>query len=189
MCIRDSSSKVSANYTTTSNTAAGSGFEFDQTSGFNPSLSFVRGATYTFDYTDSPSHPLRFSSADPDIHLVSYTDGTNTSVSNTVKITVPHNAPDTLYYYCTSHNSMNGRISVTTDETKADPYAWKCILAMPMLENHDVSGDMNCTTTNDSITNNSVSFNDDQSIFYNSCLLYTSPSPRDAHESRMPSSA
>ena len=25
--------------------------------------------------------------------------------------------------------------------------------------------------------------------FANSCLLYTSPSPRDAHESRMPSSA
>ena len=25
-------------------------------------------------------------------------------------------------------------------------------------------------------------------VFYN-CLLYTSPSPRDAHESRMPSSA
>ena len=25
--------------------------------------------------------------------------------------------------------------------------------------------------------------------FFNHCLLYTSPSPRDAHESRMPSSA
>ena len=25
--------------------------------------------------------------------------------------------------------------------------------------------------------------------YYKSCLLYTSPSPRDAHESRMPSSA
>ena len=25
--------------------------------------------------------------------------------------------------------------------------------------------------------------------FYDGCLLYTSPSPRDAHESRMPSSA
>ena len=25
--------------------------------------------------------------------------------------------------------------------------------------------------------------------YYNYCLLYTSPSPRDAHESRMPSSA
>ena len=25
--------------------------------------------------------------------------------------------------------------------------------------------------------------------FYKACLLYTSPSPRDAHESRMPSSA
>ena len=27
------------------------------------------------------------------------------------------------------------------------------------------------------------------SLLLNSCLLYTSPSPRDAHESRMPSSA
>ena len=26
-------------------------------------------------------------------------------------------------------------------------------------------------------------------LTYNGCLLYTSPSPRDAHESRMPSSA
>ena len=26
-------------------------------------------------------------------------------------------------------------------------------------------------------------------LIYKSCLLYTSPSPRDAHESRMPSSA
>ena len=28
-----------------------------------------------------------------------------------------------------------------------------------------------------------------KSSLYNACLLYTSPSPRDAHESRMPSSA
>jgi len=141
-------SEVSKNYTTTSNTAAGSGYEFDQTSGFNPSLSFVRGATYTFDYTDSSSHPLRFSSTDPDSSVTSYTDGTNTSVSNTVKITVPHNAPDTLYYYCTSHNSMNGSISVTTDTKKADPYAWKCILALPLAgDNIDVSDQINCTTS------------------------------------------
>ena len=141
-------SEVSKNYTTTSNTAAGSGYEFDQTSGFNPSLSFVRGATYTFDYTDSSSHPLRFSSTDPDSSVTSYTDGTNTSVSNTVKITVPHNAPDTLYYYCTSHNSMNGRISVTTDTKKADPYASSCVFAAPFISNSlDVSDQINCTSS------------------------------------------
>ena len=30
---------------------------------------------------------------------------------------------------------------------------------------------------------------DEYEHYVNSCLLYTSPSPRDAHESRMPSSA
>ena len=30
---------------------------------------------------------------------------------------------------------------------------------------------------------------DNGTIVFNACLLYTSPSPRDAHESRMPSSA
>ena len=30
---------------------------------------------------------------------------------------------------------------------------------------------------------------EDNTAYYNICLLYTSPSPRDAHESRMPSSA
>ncbi len=166
-------SEVSANYTTTSNTAAGSGYEFDQTSGFNPSLSFVRGATYTFDYTDSSSHPLRFSSTDPDSSVTSYTDGTNTSVSNTVKITVPHNAPDTLYYYCTSHNSMNGRISVTTDTKKADPYAWKCVFAVPFAGSaNDVSAAINCTTSNHTATVSGSVASSAQSNFYNNSFFF-----------------
>nr|BAR34331.1 hypothetical protein [uncultured Mediterranean phage uvMED] len=178
-------SEVSKNYTTTSNTAAGSGYEFDQTSGFNPSLSFVRGATYTFDYTDSSSHPLRFSSTDPDSSVTSYTDGTNTSVSNTVKITVPHNAPDTLYYYCTSHNSMNGSISVTTDETKADPYAWKCTVAMPMLDyasgtRADFSNDLNCTTTFKSTDYDSVtSFANPGGMFYDKVARFVGDGSND----------
>ena len=160
-------SEVSKNYTTTSNTAAGSGYEFDQTSGFNPSLSFVRGATYTFDYTDSSSHPLRFSSTDPDSSVTSYTDGTNTSVSNTVKITVPHNAPDTLYYYCTSHNSMNGRISVTTDTKKADPYAWKNVLAISGSGSIlDSCASINCTVSNKTSTDaGSIAYNSNSNLY------------------------
>ena len=134
-------------YTVT--TANGSVYQFDITSGNNPSLSFIRGATYRFDYTSHSSHPLRFSSTNPDSSTSAYTDGTNTSVSNVITITVPHNAPNTLYYYCTAHASgMNGSISVTTDETKADPYAWKNVLALPLVgSSSDVSNSVNSGST------------------------------------------
>ena len=36
---------------------------------------------------------------------------------------------------------------------------------------------------------NNFSKNNNANEIHKSCLLYTSPSPRDAHESRMPSSA
>ena len=47
---------------------------------------------------------------------------------------MPHNV-STTYYYCTVHNGMGegGRLYSTTDETKADPYAWKCVLALPLV--------------------------------------------------------
>ena len=159
-------SEVSAFYETTSASNSGGQYYFSHDSSAKPTFSFVRGATYTFDYSASSSHPLRFATAADAAGSTEYTDGTSIS-GNVIKFTVPHNAPDTLYYYCNVHNGMGNSITVTTDETKADPYAWKCILAMPMISEHDVSGNMNCTTTNDTITNNSVAFNDDQSIFYN----------------------
>ena len=39
------------------------------------------------------------------------------------------------------------------------------------------------------LDNNKIKRYADNLLLYKSCLLYTSPSPRDAHESRMPSSA
>ena len=160
-------------YTVT--TANGSVYQFDITSGNNPSLSFIRGATYRFDYTSHSSHPLRFSSTNPDSSTSAYTDGTNTSVSNVITITVPHNAPNTLYYYCTAHASaMNGSISVTTDETKADPYAWKNVLALPLIDNgaggttQDFSNQINAgSTTKASTTTGSTDSTSIQSVFYN----------------------
>ena len=47
------------------------------------------------------------------------------------QIVVPHNAPDNLYYYCSAHSGMGGTLTVSTDVTKADPYAWKCVCAWP----------------------------------------------------------
>ena len=43
-----------------------------------------------------------------------YTTGTVVS-GNTITFTVPHDAPSTLYYYCTNHSGMGNSISVTTD--------------------------------------------------------------------------
>ena len=136
---------VSATYTTTSASNSGGQYYFSHDSSAKPTFSFVRGATYTFDYSASSSHPLRFATAADAAGSTEYTDGTSIS-GNVIKFTVPHNAPDTLYYYCNVHNGMGNSISVTTDETKADPYAWKCVLALPLVGNDDdVSNSINCT--------------------------------------------
>ena len=48
---------------------------------------------------------------------------------------------------------MGNSISVTTDETKADPYAWKCTVAMPLLDYANgtrADHDLNCTTASKS---------------------------------------
>ena len=145
-------SKVSKTLTTTASTNTSNGFVFEN-EGTKPTLSFVRGATYTFDYSASTAHPLRFATAADAVGSTEYTDGTDTSVANTVKITVPHNAPDTLYYYCTNHGGMGNSISVTTDEKVADPYAWKNVLALPLVgSKDDVSNQINSGSTTKTIT-------------------------------------
>ena len=137
-------SDVSAFYTTTSATNSGGKYVFEN-EGTQPTFSFIRGATYTFDYSASTGHPLRFATAADAAGSTQYTDGTSVS-GNVIKFTVPHNAPDTLYYYCVNHGNMGNSISVTTDETKADPYAWKNVLALPLVGSAiDESKNLNCT--------------------------------------------
>jgi len=102
----------------------------------------IRGGTYFFDQSDASNgtggtHPLRFATAADAAGSTEYTDGvTQNGTPGTAgaytKITVPHNAPDTLYYYCTNHGGMGGPTENTTDIRRADPFAWKCVLATPM---------------------------------------------------------
>ena len=76
--------------------------------------------------------------------------GLNLATSNTTKITIPHYAADVLYYYCNQHPNMGNTtaMSVVTDAEKADPYAWKCVLAQPLVATaQDVSNQINCTST------------------------------------------
>ena len=133
------------------------------------SLASLRGTTVTFNTTDSTnnSHPFKLSSTNADSSGgTEYTDGVAYYINGSVvsgsdyvtnyssgaasgfrgiKWTVPHNQ-STTYYYCTIHTGMgnNGAFTSTIDETKADPYAWKCVIALPLVGNaNDVSNSVN----------------------------------------------
>ena len=161
-------SDVGAYFHTTSASDSGGKYVFED-QGTQPTFSFIRGATYVFDWSASTNHPLRFSTTTQEGGGTAtlYSDGVDVS-GNVTTITVPHNAPDTLYYYCNVHPGMGNSISVTTDETKADPYAWKCTLAIPFTgSDSDFSGDLNCTTTNKSTGSDNITFSGPGDMFYN----------------------
>ena len=166
---------VSATYTTTSASNSGGKYVFEN-EGTQPTFSFIRGATYTFDWSASSGHPLRFATAADAAGSTEYTNGTNVT-GNVTKITVPHNAPDTLYYYCNVHNGMGNSISVTTDETKADPYAWKNVLALPLVGTDDdgrsdLSNSINCTSTAKTTSTNNTVGSNAQSNFYGGSFYF-----------------
>ena len=108
-----------------------------------PLLRLARGQTVNFFQSDSTNtnHPLKIgttaeaSSAASGYDMVGFahTVGTpGTSRQSRFSITIPNDAPDTLYYSCSAHTGMGGTISVYTDPVVADPYAAKCRVAMPM---------------------------------------------------------
>ncbi len=84
----------------------------------DPTIYLTRGQTYIFENnTSSGAHPfyIKTSTANGGTN-----DAYNTGVTNNgggggteIKITVPHDAPDILYYQCSSHSSMNGIIYIT----------------------------------------------------------------------------
>ena len=146
------------------------------------SLEQYRGQTVTFDLSDSTnaSHPLRFSTTSDGTHGggSEYSEGkqeggTPGSVGAATTITYPHNAADTLYYYCPNHAAMGGSVELSTDARKADPYAWRNVLALPLVGNSygtsyktpDVG--VACTSTIKTVTKaNSVVASTEQSNFY-----------------------
>ena len=121
----------------------------------------IRGATYTFDTSDSTvsSHPFRLSATSNGSHGggSEYTNGVAAITGAATTITVPHDAPETLYYYCTVHSGMGNDSSIsgiTTNEKLADQYASHCVLAVPFINglSDDVSPSIACTSTTKSLT-------------------------------------
>ncbi len=77
----------------------------------NASLVFHRGFTYDLHNQAGGAHPLRIQSSSG-TSGTEYTTGVSGSNTGMQVITVPLDAPDTLYYQCTAHADMNGTITV-----------------------------------------------------------------------------
>ena len=78
----------------------------------NPTLYLTRGKTYRFE-NGSGGHPIRIQSTSGASGTAYNTGVTNNAGSGTVIVEVQHNAPDVLYYQCTSHAAMNGVLYIT----------------------------------------------------------------------------
>ena len=134
----------------------------------------IRGATYTFDTSDSTigsTHPFRLSATSA--HGTEYTDGVVANTGAATTITIPHDAPNELYYYCTAHSGMGSSITgITTNTSLADPYAWKCILAVPGTGGsyEDVSPSIACTSVKKSASAGGNPSSDSSSNFYGSSI-------------------
>ena len=84
------------------------------TNASNQNFTFKRGGTYTFN-VNTPGHPFYINSVQGTGTANAYNTGVtgNGAVNGTVKIVVPANAPNTLYYNCEFHGMMTGTITIT----------------------------------------------------------------------------
>jgi hypothetical protein len=181
--------------TVASKTGGGNAYFFDGVE--RDSLALIRGTTIRFDTTDSSndSHPFKLSSTNADSSGgTEYTDGVayfvNGSAKNGtayvsqysghssgfrgIKWTVPHNV-STTYYYCTVHTGMgeDGRLTSTTDETKADKFAWKCFFALPCVgPNKDLSSVINQKSGGKALTVSGASASSVETHFYNKSIYF-----------------
>ena len=72
----------------------------------------VRGNTYIFNHP--AAHPFRFSTVEDGTHNGgnAYTVGVTTTTTS-AQLAPDENTPDTLYYYCSNHSGMGGKINIT----------------------------------------------------------------------------
>lgn len=81
----------------------------------DPTIYLHKGHTYYFD-KQTASHPFRVSTSNGG---AAYQDADGNSIEisgqGVLKFEVPQDAPDKLYYYCTSHAAMNGVIYTTNN--------------------------------------------------------------------------
>jgi hypothetical protein len=79
----------------------------------NPTLTLCRGSTYTF-AVSTPGHPFYIKTVASSGTGNAYNTGVtgNGASAGNVVFVVPPNAPDSLYYVCSLHGSMQGTLHI-----------------------------------------------------------------------------
>ena len=116
----------------------------------NPTLYLTRGKTYRFE-NGSGGHPIRIQSTSGASGTAYNTGVTNNAGSGTVIVEVQHDAPDVLYYQCTSHAAMNGILYITG--ALADGGVTTAKIAADAVTNAKIADD---AIGNENLQNNSV---------------------------------
>ena len=133
----------------------------------------IRGATYTFNTVSLGStHPFRLSATSA--HGTEYTNGVAAITGAATTITIPYDAPESLYYYCTAHSGMGSSITgITTNEKLADQYASNIVFAAPLVgSNRDVSASIACTATTHAVTTSGATSSGGIGNFYNGSVKF-----------------
>ena len=78
----------------------------------NPDLYLIRGQKYRFNNTTGSGHPFRFRTKNINVGGQTYSDGVSGSETGIQFFTVPVDAPASLVYQCTIHQSMVGNIHI-----------------------------------------------------------------------------
>jgi hypothetical protein len=130
-------------------TVTGVGFtQYDIDGQSNPTLTVVRGQTYSFTLVNCAIHPFNIQSA-PGIGGTRYPNVQNNGgTSGTVTLTVPIDEPaDTLFYQCGNHVPMHGVINVVDPigESTPTPTSTPVPTATPVLCVGDCNGDTSVT--------------------------------------------
>jgi len=116
----------------------------------NPTLYLTRGKTYRFE-NGSGGHPIRIQSTSGASGTAYNTGVTNNAGGGTVIVEVQHDAPDVLYYQCTSHAAMNGILYITG--ALADGGVTTAKIAADAVTNAKIADD---AIGNENLQNNSV---------------------------------
>jgi len=85
-------------------------------------LNLNRDRLYNFN-VNSVGHPFYIKTSTGTGTGNQYNDGVtnNGTASGTITFLVPNDAPDTLYYQCSIHSSMNGTINITDIPATSPP--------------------------------------------------------------------
>ena len=124
----------------------------------DPTLYLARGKTYRFE-NGSGGHPIRIQSTSGASGTAYNTGVTNNASAGTVIVEVQHDAPDVLYYQCTSHANMNGVLYITG--ALADDGVTTAKLADDAVTNAKVAPDAigNVEIANNAVTNLKIGSN------------------------------